>query len=71
MNFSIATHAAVTPSSAMSSKHYSHLGSKAQTLKAHLGHITTMACEGQVGGGDPRPAVPGKGVVATVGENEA
>lgn len=45
-------------STAMLSKHYSHLGSKAQALKAHLGHIVTMPCEAQVEGGDSRPAVP-------------
>jgi Phage integrase family len=47
-------------STAMLSKHYSHLGSKPQALKAHLGHITTMPCEAQVGGGDTQPAVPAK-----------
>jgi integrase len=43
-------------STAMLSKHYSHLSSKAQTLKAHLSHIKMMECEAQVEGGDTPPA---------------
>jgi hypothetical protein len=43
-------------STAMLSKHYSHLGSKAQALEVHLGQITTLPCEAQVEGGYTRPA---------------
>lgn len=32
-------------STAMLAKHYSHLGSKVQALKAHLSHIKAMTCE--------------------------